>query len=430
MWRRLALGSLLLAAARTAPAQPYDVSWWTVDGGGAMGIAGSPYAVSGTIGQPDAGGPFAAGAYSLSGGFWTLTAAGGAGGNADLAVTVTDAPDPVASGGTLTYTIALANLGPATSSGMTVTSALPPGVAFLSSTPGLPLCTPGSTVTCTLGALSPGTSHTVTIRVGIPSSMLGPIALTSTVAGNETDPATANNNRTEATLVVPRARGELAHGTTVHGDLGGGGPVADVDLFRIRQQPYASYEVVVDATSGDVGLGAGPLVQRVGADGFTPLQASQPVGAGPSRSLRWENTVPGPVDDQFVRIASASCATNCGPDDAYRVRTYETTCVIPRFNNSSSQITVILVQNAGTSAVSGRLSFWSAAGSLLHTEPVSLAPRGLVSLNASGVAALQGASGSVTISSDAAYGTLVGKAVALEPATGYSFDSPLEARRR
>jgi len=68
----LVLGVLCLAAA-VALAQsggPYDLSWSTVDGGGATASVGGIYALSGTIGQPDAG-TLAGGNYSLLGGFWT-----------------------------------------------------------------------------------------------------------------------------------------------------------------------------------------------------------------------------------------------------------------------------------------------------------------------------------------------------------------------
>ena len=43
---------------------------------------------------------------------------------------------------------------------------------------------------------------------------------------------------------------------------------------------------------------------------------------------------------------------------------------------------------------------------------------------------LAGQSGTVTIASNAPYGALAGKVVALEPATGFSFDSPLPYRPR
>ena len=47
----------------------YDLSWWTVDGGGATGSTGGGYSLSGTAGQPDAG-VLEGGGYVLGGGFW------------------------------------------------------------------------------------------------------------------------------------------------------------------------------------------------------------------------------------------------------------------------------------------------------------------------------------------------------------------------
>jgi len=46
----------------------YDLSWFTVDGGGGLS-AGGDYALGGTAGQPDAG-TLAGGNYVLAGGFW------------------------------------------------------------------------------------------------------------------------------------------------------------------------------------------------------------------------------------------------------------------------------------------------------------------------------------------------------------------------
>ena len=46
----------------------YDLSWSTIDGGGATSTGG-PYVLSGTIGQPDAA-YSAGGQYELLGGFW------------------------------------------------------------------------------------------------------------------------------------------------------------------------------------------------------------------------------------------------------------------------------------------------------------------------------------------------------------------------
>jgi hypothetical protein len=54
-------------------AQQYSIDWYKVAGGGGTSTGGV-YAVSGTIGQPDASAPLTGGGYSLTGGFWALYA--------------------------------------------------------------------------------------------------------------------------------------------------------------------------------------------------------------------------------------------------------------------------------------------------------------------------------------------------------------------
>jgi len=48
----------------------YDLSWSTVDGGGATWSMGGNYSLGGTIGQHDAGARHTGGDYTLQGGFW------------------------------------------------------------------------------------------------------------------------------------------------------------------------------------------------------------------------------------------------------------------------------------------------------------------------------------------------------------------------
>ena len=59
---------LLLASFAVAAVNGLDIPWWTVDGGGGAS-AGGGYALSGTVGQPDAG-TMSGGQYTLAGGFW------------------------------------------------------------------------------------------------------------------------------------------------------------------------------------------------------------------------------------------------------------------------------------------------------------------------------------------------------------------------
>lgn len=65
------LTAVLVLAVPCVHAQgSYEVSWWTVDGGGIMGASGGGFTLAGTAGQPDAGGPLAGGSFSVAGGFW------------------------------------------------------------------------------------------------------------------------------------------------------------------------------------------------------------------------------------------------------------------------------------------------------------------------------------------------------------------------
>jgi uncharacterized repeat protein (TIGR01451 family) len=559
-----ALALLAVAAvallATDAAAQPYEVSWWTVDGGGGSSAAG-PYVLTGTAGQPDAGGPFAGSPYGLHSGFWSLAAGGSIGPQADLGITKTDgqatsvpgqsvtytivagnggpsavtaatvsdappaalsgvtwtcvasagsscppsgsgpisasvdllvngsatftmngvvapgatgtlantasigapagvldpaaannaatdtntltpladlgiaiadSPDPVGQGASLTYTLQATNLGPSTSPSLTITDTLPAPVTFVSSTPAFPTCMHvAGVVTCTLAStLAPSASTTVTLLVTVSPTATGTLSNTATVAGGATDPVSANNADVETTLVVARSDGELRHGTRERFDLAAlPGPLADEDRFRMRQQPYSSYEVIVDETSGDIGAGNGPALERLDVSGTSVLQTSEPAGSGPSRSLRWENSTSSVVDDQTIRVRSASCTTDCGADDAYRIRAYETTYSVPRFNNSGSQVTVLLLQNPGVATVNGHAYFWSPGGSLLATHSFVLSAKQLLVLNVATVAGLAGQGGTITLSHDGSYGALSAKTVALEPSTGFSFDSPMEVKR-
>ena len=53
----------------STPHSGYDLSWYTIDGGGATFSTGGSYSLGGTIGQPDAG-ALSGGPYTLNGGFW------------------------------------------------------------------------------------------------------------------------------------------------------------------------------------------------------------------------------------------------------------------------------------------------------------------------------------------------------------------------
>ena len=67
-----ALTALLLAAPRvnSQSGGAYDLTWSTIEGGGATFATGGGYELGGTIGEADAG-VMGSGAYVLDGGFWS-----------------------------------------------------------------------------------------------------------------------------------------------------------------------------------------------------------------------------------------------------------------------------------------------------------------------------------------------------------------------
>lgn len=134
---------------------------------------------------------------------------------ADLSITKTDSPDPVTVGNNLTYTITIANNGPNTATGVTLTDTLPGSITFVSSTPSQGFCSGAAVVTCSIGSLANSASATVAIVVT--PTAAGTLTSTASVTAAETDTNTANNSATQSTTVSAAASGGDS------GETGGGG---------------------------------------------------------------------------------------------------------------------------------------------------------------------------------------------------------------
>ena len=68
----VAVGGLLASSASAQSGGNFDLTWSTIDGGGNTS-SGGVFAVSGTIGQPDAGVMTGANLQTVIGGFWAST---------------------------------------------------------------------------------------------------------------------------------------------------------------------------------------------------------------------------------------------------------------------------------------------------------------------------------------------------------------------
>jgi hypothetical protein len=228
-------------------------------------------------------------------------------------------------------------------------------------------------------------------------------------------------------------RSELAPGALQVHDLEGVGAIADQDWFRVSAKPYSSYEVMVDGLTG--GLAPVPVtvpgtelgVHLIYTGGS--VVPSMALGAsGSARVLYFRNETAAAIDDWFVRVSNPACLAACTANEQYRIRLFDTTYGVPRFNNSATQITILIVQNTSDRVVYFNADFFDGAGALVGIHSQNLEPFGAVALNTSTVSGVAGKSGSIIINNDGRYGVLTGKAVALEPATGFTFDTAMVAR--
>jgi hypothetical protein len=228
-------------------------------------------------------------------------------------------------------------------------------------------------------------------------------------------------------------RSEIAPGALQVHDMQGDGGVADQDWFRISQKPYSSYEVLVDGLTG--GLAPVPVtvpgtelgVHFVYQSGT--VVPSGPLGAsGSARVLYFRNETGLLIDDDRIRVSNPLCAGACLANEQYRIRLFDTTYGISRFNNSATQITILVIQNTSDRVVYFNAHFFDANGTILGTYSQNIPAFGTAVLNTGTVAGVAGQSGSIMVNNDGRYGVLTGKAVSLEPATGFTFDTLMVAR--
>ncbi len=71
-----ALTATAMLFAGVALADEFEITRYTIDGGGAMFSSGGDFELSGTVGQPDAGPIMSSAGFELTGGFWFQTPRG------------------------------------------------------------------------------------------------------------------------------------------------------------------------------------------------------------------------------------------------------------------------------------------------------------------------------------------------------------------
>jgi uncharacterized repeat protein (TIGR01451 family) len=124
----------------------------------------------------------------------------------DLSVSLAVGPDPIHTGGELTYVASIRNIGDDDAQNVLLTDALPAGVAALGAVPSQGTCTGlGSTLTCRLGVIPSRGAATVRIRVR--PSTPGILYNTVSVAPSTVDPNLANNAASSLSWVTDHTLG-------------------------------------------------------------------------------------------------------------------------------------------------------------------------------------------------------------------------------
>lgn len=153
-----------------------------------------------------------------------------AGDYADLALSISDTPDPALAGQDVTYTISVQNNGTSPATGVTVSGTLP---------------------ACSLGDIAVGATASCTRTVT--ATTAGVLTQTVSVSGNETDPDTANNSATAYTSVYAAADLGIsisAPASATQGDT------VDYTIVVTNYGPGSAWNVTAAGTLPTCSLGA------------------------------------------------------------------------------------------------------------------------------------------------------------------------------
>jgi len=133
----------------------------------------------------------------------TLLTAGGP--SADLSITGSAFPTPVATGKSITYSLTVVNAGPNDATGTIAVNQAPPGTSIVAATSSQGQCvtTPGSAV-CSLGTIPSGGRATLTVTANLVSVAPGSTIVDSpnVSSSNVFDPNLSNNSASVSTPVV------------------------------------------------------------------------------------------------------------------------------------------------------------------------------------------------------------------------------------
>lgn len=246
---------------------------------------------------------------------------------ADLALSLSGAPNPVLAGAELSYTASVSNLGPNPAGATAVTLNLSPNLTFASASGTGWACSPaGQVLTCTRATSAVGALPAITVVTRVTGAVSGPLTSSGTVAisGSATDFNSANNTTTATVTVNPGADLSISKAASSTKPESGG-PMT----FILRPRnggPFAAANVTVSDTlpDGFSGIAAGGSGWSCGVSGQTVscTRASYAVGAS---------------DDITVSTSAPTVASTTGYTNT---ATVASTTPDPSNTNNSGGVTV------------------------------------------------------------------------------------------
>lgn len=251
----------------------------------------------------------------------------------DLAIALSDAPDPVAAGTDLASSVTVSNLGGKPAQAVEVVDMLPAGLVYRSSTAD---CTAAGAVTCRLGTVAAGERRSFTITSGVPAGMVydngGPKQLTNRVevrSSESPDPVAENNTASDTTTAVAVADARIAGATSTAPLelLVGQSAPASVAVTIENAGPSSPVDTVVTTT---VTAGAGVVANLATSTSEQPALA-----VGAPRTVTASLTVacqaPGASTVNVDSAIALKQAADTDPDLANNRRSvsFQVDCVVP-----------------------------------------------------------------------------------------------------
>lgn len=198
-------------------------------------------------------------------------------GEADLALTLADAPDPVTAGEALAYTASATNNGPDAAEDVSITVNLPADTAFVSAAAAGGSCAGTGPVTCTwAGTTANGAVRSATVNVDVDGGAVGPLLANASTTSTVADPAPANNAANTSTVVEPAAVvADLAIALTATPAEAAPGDAITITATGSNAGPDDAQNVVITLTLGpnvlfdsvDAGPGGVCVTPAVGSPG-------------------------------------------------------------------------------------------------------------------------------------------------------------------